>query len=76
MNYDPWWKTRGETALKVFPLRGIIAVELQPGQKKCELVYLPKSFFWGAIISMISLLVIFCLYFMPAKKRIYSPLRD
>jgi uncharacterized membrane protein YfhO len=76
MNYDPGWKTRGETALKVFPLRGIIAVELQPGQKKCELAYLPKSFFWGAIISMISLLVIFCLYFMPAKKRIYSPLRD
>jgi len=69
MNYDSGWKIMGETALKVFPFKGIIAVELQPGQKRCELVYLPKSFCLGVFISLSALLIMFCiLYFVRGQR--------
>ena len=62
-NYDSGWKARGEKPLKIFSIKGTIAIELPPGQKRIELVYLPDSFRWGAFISLaalfITLIVIF-----------------
>ena len=59
-NFFAGWKARVRDAegrasrRPVLPREGLIAVELQPGDRHVELYYLPDSFIWGAWISALA----------------------
>ena len=43
--------------LPAFDFRGLIAVDVYPGQRRIEFFYLPDSFIMGCIVSLLTLLL-------------------
>jgi hypothetical protein len=68
-NFDEGWKIRGDDALKIANMKGLLAVWLKRGSREVELVYRPDTFFWGALVSGASLLILLALFFLPPRKR-------
>ena len=56
-NHDAGWRVEG-TGAPVESHGGLISLEIPPGDHQTTLVYRPRSFFWGAGVSVVSLLLV------------------
>ncbi|MHC4942393.1 MAG: hypothetical protein ACYTG7_05175 [Planctomycetota bacterium] len=68
-NFDEGWKCGGEPPLKVVNRKGLLAVRLEGGRKEIELVYRPDAFYWGALVSGVTVLILLALILIPLRKR-------
>ncbi len=67
-NFDKGWIHDGESELKIMNINGLLAVRLPQGVTNITLLYRPKAFFLGAIVSAITAILLLIVSF-PRKKR-------
>jgi hypothetical protein len=54
-NFDPGWRVRSTPPLELVELDGTLALNVPSGMRELELVYRPVPFYWGAGVSLSSL---------------------
>jgi uncharacterized membrane protein YfhO len=67
INYDPGWQVMGSESLSLAEVDGVIGINLRKGRRVVELAYRPKTFFVGAAVSALTLLLIAYVFRAPRR---------
>ena len=67
VNYDPSWQIVGSPALSLAEVDGVIGINLPPGRTVVELAYRPKAFYYGAAVSLFTLVGIGWVFSEPRR---------
>ncbi len=54
-NFDPGWRVRSTPPLELVELDGTLALNVPAGMRELDLVYRPVPFYWGAGVSLLSI---------------------